>query len=137
MNEILEKIDKASHIVLISDINPDAGSIGSASAMYSFLLQKHKKVSWFCKTEVVSYRFSFIAWVEKIRDSFPASADLAISLGCGDKKYLGIEPMCDLINIERHFLYDFKLLVMPEAIFLPSIIIFFLKILSGKLLGHF
>ncbi|OHE00075.1 MAG: hypothetical protein A2W82_05655 [Sulfurimonas sp. RIFCSPLOWO2_12_36_12] len=107
MNEILEKIDKASHIVIISDINPDAGSIGSASAMYSFLLQKHKKVSWFCKTEVVSYRFSFIAWVEKIRDSFPASADLAISLGCGDKKYLGIEPMCDLINIERHFLYDF------------------------------
>lgn len=107
MNEILKKIDKASHIVLISHINSDVGSIGSVSAMYSFLLQNHKKVSWFCKTEAVNYRLSFIPWFEKIRDSFPASADLAISLDCVETKYLGTEPKCDLINIDHRILYDF------------------------------
>ncbi|PLY16356.1 MAG: hypothetical protein C0628_00825 [Sulfurimonas sp.] len=60
MSEILEKIDKAGHIVVISHLNPDADSIGSASAMYSFLLQKHKKVSWFCKTQKIDQKLSFM-----------------------------------------------------------------------------
>lgn len=102
MNNILEKIDKANHIVVVSHINPDANSIGSASAMYSFLLQNHKKVSWFCKSETINHKLSFIPWFEKIRTSFPSSADLAISLDCSDEKRLGIEVECDLINIDYH-----------------------------------
>lgn len=102
MNEILEKIEKASHIVLISHPTPDADSIGSASAMYSFLLQNHKKVSWFCKSEIINHKFSFIPWFENIRATFPTSADLAISLDCADKKRLGVDVECDLINIDHH-----------------------------------
>lgn len=102
MNEILEKIEKAGHIVLISHPTPDADSIGSASAMYSFLLQNHKKVSWFCKSETINNKFSFIPWFENIRATFPASADLAISLDCADKKRLGADVECDLINIDHH-----------------------------------
>lgn len=102
MNEILEKIEKASHIVLISHPTPDADSIGSASAMYSFLLQNHKKVSWFCKSEIINHKFSFIPWFENIRATLPTSADLAISLDCADKKRLGIDVECALINIDHH-----------------------------------
>ncbi|MFA5454733.1 MAG: bifunctional oligoribonuclease/PAP phosphatase NrnA [Sulfurimonas sp.] len=102
MNEILEKIEKAGHIVLISHPTPDADSIGSASAMYSFLLQNHKKVSWFCKSEIINNKFSFMPWFENIRVTFPASADLAISLDCADKKRLGVDVTCDLINIDHH-----------------------------------
>ncbi|OHE07064.1 MAG: hypothetical protein A2513_09365 [Sulfurimonas sp. RIFOXYD12_FULL_33_39] len=102
MSEILNKIDKAKHIVVISHINPDADSIGGASAMYSFLLQNHKKVSWFCKTQYIEKKLSFIPWFEKIKTSFPSSADLAISLDCADKKRLGIEIECELINIDHH-----------------------------------
>ena len=101
-NEILEKISNAKHIVVISHVNPDADSIGSASAMYSFLLQKHKKVSWFCKTKDMDWTLSFIPWFEKIKNSFSKSADLAISLDCADKKRIGIEIECDLINIDHH-----------------------------------
>lgn len=102
MNEILNRIDSARHIVVISHVNPDADSIGSASAMYSYLLQKHKKVSWFCQTKSISQKLLFIPWSEKIRDSFPGSADLAISLDCADRTRLGVELECDLINIDHH-----------------------------------
>jgi len=102
LNEILSKIDCARHIVVISHVNPDADSIGSASAMYSYLLQKQKKVSWFCKTKNISQKLLFMPWSEKIRDSFPSSADLAISLDCADRTRLGVEIGCDLINIDHH-----------------------------------
>ncbi|MDD5400227.1 MAG: bifunctional oligoribonuclease/PAP phosphatase NrnA [Sulfurimonas sp.] len=102
MNEIIQMIKSADHIVVVSHLNPDADSIGSASAMYSFLLQNHKKVSWFCKTEIIDQKLSCVPWFEKIRTSFPSSADLAISLDCADKKRLGIEIECDLINIDHH-----------------------------------
>ncbi|MCW8894785.1 MAG: DHH family phosphoesterase [Sulfurimonas sp.] len=102
MNEILSKIDSAKHIVVISHVNPDADSIGSASAMYTYLLQKHKKVSWYCKTKNIDTKLSFMPWFEKIRNSFPSSADLAISLDCGDIKRVGVELECDLINIDHH-----------------------------------
>ena len=102
MNKILKKIDEAGHIVVVSHLNPDADSIGSASAMYTFLLQKHKKVSWFCKTKNINPKLAFIPWFDKIRDSFASSADLAILLDCADKKRAGIEIECDTINIDHH-----------------------------------
>ncbi|MDA7818024.1 DHH family phosphoesterase [Sulfurimonas sp.] len=102
MNTLIEKIDSAKHVVVISHVNPDADSIGSSSAMYTYLLQKHKKASWYCKTKDLSNNFSFIPWFDKIKDSFPVSADLAISLDCGDAKRLGLELECDLINIDHH-----------------------------------
>lgn len=102
LSEVLEKIDKAGYIVLVSHVNPDADSIGSASAMYTFLLQCHKKVSWFCKTENIDKKLSFLPWFENIKSTFPSSADLAIAFDCADKKRLGIEIECDLINIDHH-----------------------------------
>ncbi|MCF6309122.1 MAG: DHH family phosphoesterase [Sulfurimonas sp.] len=102
MNEIINKIDSAKHIVVISHVNPDADSISSASAMYTYLLQKHKKVSWYCKTKDISKKLSFIPWFDKIRDSFPGSVDLAISLDCAHIKRLGVELDCELINIDHH-----------------------------------
>lgn len=102
MNEILKRIDKANHIVVISHINPDADSIGSASAVYTHLLRLHKKVSWFCISKNINKKLKFLPWSEKIRNSFPSSADLAIALDCGNKNRIGVELECDLINIDHH-----------------------------------
>ncbi len=130
MNEILEKIATSEHIVVISHINPDADSLGSASAMYTFLLQNHKKVSWFCSTKNLNRKFLCIPWLEKIKDTFPKSADLAISLDCADKKRLGIEIECDLINIDHHAtnsLYGDLNLVEVEAISTTEVLYDFFK----------
>lgn len=102
MNKILERIDKAAHVVVISHIDPDADSISSASAMYTHLLRLHKKVSFFCATKDINQKLSFLPWFDKIRNSFPSSADLAISLDCSNQSKLGVELDCDLINIGQH-----------------------------------
>jgi phosphoesterase RecJ-like protein len=136
LNEIIEKIDKASHIVLISHINPDADSIGSASTMYTFLLQNHKKVSWFCKSETISNKLSFMPWFENIKATFPASADLAISLDCADKKRLGVDVECDLINIDHHDTnsnYGDINLVKTDAISTTEILYSFFKENGAKI----
>ena len=101
MKDIIKRIDEAKHIVVIAHKNPDADSLGSSSAIYTHLLRLHKKVSFFCATSI-NPKLSFIAWSEKIRNSFPSSADLAISLDCGSFTRLGVEPECDLINIDHH-----------------------------------
>jgi len=102
LSEILEKIQKAEHIVLISHSEPDADSLGSASAMYTFLLQNHKKVSWFCSSKDIDQKFSFLPWFEKIKSTFPLSADLAISFDCASRERLGVDALCALINIDHH-----------------------------------
>jgi len=136
LNEILKKIDKAGHIVLISHINPDADSIGSASAMYTFLLQSHKKVSWFCKTEKISNKLSFIPWFENIKSTYPKSADLAISFDCADKKRLGTEVGSDLINIDHHSTnsnYGDINFVKTDAISTTEILYYFFKENDAKI----
>ncbi len=102
MNKILERIQRAKHVVVISHINPDADSISSASALYTHLLRLHKKVSFFCVTKEINPKLSFLPWFEKIRSSFPSSADLAIALDCADKDRIGVKIECDLINIDHH-----------------------------------
>ncbi|MFA6197134.1 MAG: DHH family phosphoesterase [Sulfurimonas sp.] len=102
MNEILKRIESAKHVVVISHVNPDADSLGGASAVYTHLLRLHKKVSWFCATKNISQKFLFLPWSQNIRDTFPSSADLAISLGCGSLDRLGVAIECDLINIDHH-----------------------------------
>lgn len=102
MCKILRRIERAKHVVVISHVNPDADSISSASAMYTHLLRLHKKVSFFCVTKDINQNLSFLPWFEKIRGSFPSSADLAIALDCATKSRLGVDVECDLINIDHH-----------------------------------
>jgi len=102
MNKIIKRIEKAEHIVVIAHLNPDADSLGSASAFYTYLLTLHKKVSFFCSTKEINNKLSFLPWFDKIRDTFPSSADLAIALDCGTKKRIGIDVTSDLINIDHH-----------------------------------
>ena len=102
MNDIIRRIDSAKHIVVIAHLNPDADSIGSASAMYTYMLKLHKKVSFFCATKNINQKLSFLPWFEKIRNSFPTSCDLAISLDCADISRIGINVEIDLINIDHH-----------------------------------
>ena len=99
---MFQTIQDAQHIVLIAHINPDADSFGSASAMYTHLMRLEKKVTLYCVTERINPRLAFLPWFDKIRHQFPAKADLAISFDCGDAKRLGVEVLCELINVDHH-----------------------------------
>ncbi len=99
---MFETIENAEHIVLIAHINPDADSLGAASAMYTHLMRLEKKVTLFCVTERINPRLAFLPWFDKIRHQFPASADLAIGFDCGAYKRLGVDISCSLINVDHH-----------------------------------
>ena len=99
---MFKAIENAQHIVLIAHINPDADSLGAASAMYTHLMRLEKKVTLFCVTERINPRLAFLPWFDKMRHQFPKGADLAISFDCGAYKRLGVEVGCDLINIDHH-----------------------------------
>lgn len=103
MHPFEAKIAQARHITVIAHVRPDADSLGSASAFYSYLLQLQKKVSFFCATSIES-KYLFIPWVDKICHIFPKSSDLCISFDCGSFERMGLEPSfeVEVINFDHH-----------------------------------
>ena len=78
MKVILEKINAAKHVEIIVK----AEFLFVASALYTYVLTKHKKVSFVCKDENLENRFAFLPWFEKIRTISPSTADLRVELNC-------------------------------------------------------
>ena len=76
MNKILEDIKSARHIEL--EVNEESLALGSA--LYTYILTQHKKVSFVCKIKEVNKKYSFLPWFEKLRVTNHSSADLSISL---------------------------------------------------------
>ncbi len=103
----LTLIDSSKHIVLITHKNPDADSLGSASAFYSYLLRSQKKITLFCVSSDINPSLSFLPWFDKLTDRFPEDADCMISFDCGSYARLGIEKEIPLINIDHHASNDF------------------------------
>lgn len=98
----LSLIDSSENIVLVAHKNPDADSLGSACAFYSYLLRLRKKVTLFCVSSDINPNLAFLPWFEKITDRFPEDADCVISFDCGSYGRLGIDKRLPLINIDHH-----------------------------------
>ncbi len=76
MEEILEKINSAKHIEIIVD----KYDLYCASALYTYILTQHKKVSLVCLDKNIENKYSFLPWFEKIKRTHTPSADLSIKL---------------------------------------------------------
>ena len=73
---LLQDINNAKHIV----IEFDEEYLASASALYTYVLRLHKKVSLLCPNQDLEARFSFLPWFNKIKKSGYSSADLHVEL---------------------------------------------------------
>ena len=69
----IKTIEESKHICIISK----SSSFANASALYTYLLTLHKKVS-ISSLESVDIKFAFLPWFDKIRDIVPSSADSVI-----------------------------------------------------------
>ena len=78
MNDIFQKIKSAKHIEIVVDKD----QLFVASALYSYVLTLHKKVSLVCKAQVIDLKFSFLPWIDKIKKSDTPSADYSVKLTC-------------------------------------------------------
>ena len=72
---LLQDLNNAKHI----SIKFDKNYLASATALYTYILQLHKKVSLVC-LEKIDERFLFLPWFDKIRNSDISSADLKVDL---------------------------------------------------------
>lgn len=87
LDNILEEVDKAESIVILTHENPDGDAIGSSLALYNALKNYGKKpdiiIPEFPRT------FDFLAGVDEIKkESDVTKYDLAISLDCATIKML-------------------------------------------------
>jgi len=98
--EFLELVKAASHIAVVAHERPDADSLGSASAIYTFCLQLHKKVSFVCKSDIQK-RFFFIPWSERIKHNF-GGEDLLIVCDSASLERIGLKCTAKIINLDHH-----------------------------------
>ena len=76
MNIDLQKIQNSSHILIVAD----SSSFFNASALYTYLLTLHKKVSLQTKEELPT-RYSFAPWFEKVRLLSKSNAEYTLEIG--------------------------------------------------------
>ncbi len=100
----LELIEKSRYILIITHVNPDPDSIGSALALSNLFHENKIKHKVFNISSDLPQNLDFIPRFEKISDQLPAFFDLAISVDCGTYKRLGFEldPSIPLINFDHH-----------------------------------
>jgi bifunctional oligoribonuclease and PAP phosphatase NrnA len=100
----LELIEKSRYILIITHVNPDPDSIGSALALSNLFHENKIKHKVFNISSDLPQNLDFIPRFEKITDQLPAFFDLAISVDCGTYKRLGFEldPSIPLINFDHH-----------------------------------
>jgi len=72
----LKAIEKSKNISILTDND----SFGDASALYTYILRLHKKVSLVTIEEKLSLNLSCIPWHDKVKKNLSASSDLTIDL---------------------------------------------------------
>ncbi|BCD59754.1 MULTISPECIES: bifunctional oligoribonuclease/PAP phosphatase NrnA [unclassified Nitratiruptor] len=117
MTEALRKIQEVNRIVLLTHVNPDADTLGSALGMYH-ILQKMGKKAVVVNTTELPYNLDFLPGIEKVKKQLPSSYELMISFDCGSFDRLGIEEKeAFLINFDHHksnTLYGDVNIIQPE-----------------------
>ena len=76
MLEKIEDIKNASHLLIVTDNK----SFANASALYTYALTLHKKVSLQTSNEIET-KYSFLPWYDKVRKVTTSNADLVINVG--------------------------------------------------------
>ncbi len=108
---ILQSIEEAKSILLISHKKPDCDTLGSNLALHQLLKEKNKKVSSFCLDPVPEY-LEFMPYSHKIKNDhlmFRKKYDLIIVLDSGSLEYAGVKHLIDsmsyipkIINVDHH-----------------------------------
>jgi len=77
----IQTIKEAKHIC----IKTQSDSFSNASALYTYILTLHKKVS-LVSSESIDTKFSFLPWFDKVREMTPSSADVILDVNSKTKE---------------------------------------------------
>lgn len=102
-NEVKEKIDQAQHITLLSHVNPDADTLGTALGIYTLLKKAGKTVEVANASKVLPRHLDFLPNFSKIKNKMDYEDTLIIACDCGSIDRLGFDLSGrDIINIDHH-----------------------------------
>lgn len=99
-----ELIKQSRYILIVTHINPDADTIGSALALSNLFYENKIKHKVYNISSKLPRKLDFISRFEKITDILPPFYDLLIAIDCGSYKRLGFEVSKDIpiINFDHH-----------------------------------
>lgn len=102
--EVKEKIDSAETITILSHLNPDADTLGTALGIYALLNKdKSKKIEVVNASASLPLHLDFLPNFKKIKHHMDYAESLIISCDCGSIDRLGFElEGRDIINIDHH-----------------------------------
>ncbi len=102
--EVKEKIAQAQSITILTHINPDGDTLGTALGIYALLIkEKGKKVEVVNASKDLPRYLDFLPYYEKIKHKMEYRDSLIISCDCGSVNRLGFDVTGrDILNIDHH-----------------------------------
>lgn len=103
-DEVKKKIESAHSITILSHINPDADTLGTALGIYALLSKdKSKKVEVVNASTALPLYLDFLPNFKKIKHHMDYVDSLIVSCDCGSVDRLGFDlEGRDIINIDHH-----------------------------------
>jgi phosphoesterase RecJ-like protein len=92
MNNIFKQIDEVKYIQIVTTQE----QLAVASALYTYILRLHKKVSLVCLSKTIDTRYSFLPWFDKIRKVISPSAEFTLELA--------LEPIFSTRELLKYFI---------------------------------
>jgi phosphoesterase RecJ-like protein len=102
--EVKNKIANANAITILSHLNPDADTLGTALGIYALLSQdKSKRVEVVNASTALPLHLDFLPNFTKIKHQMDYTDSLIFSCDCGSLDRLGFDLVGrDIINIDHH-----------------------------------
>ena len=102
--DVKAKIEQAQSITILSHLNPDADTLGTALGIYALLIQnKGKRVEVVNASNALPMHLDFLPNFKKIKHKMDYSDSLIISCDCGSIDRLGFDLKGrDILNIDHH-----------------------------------
>ncbi len=102
--EVKAKIQSAESITILSHLNPDADTLGTALGIYSLLKKdKTKRVEVVNASKALPLYLDFLPGFDKIKYQMEYENSLVISCDCGSIDRLGFDlEGRDILNIDHH-----------------------------------
>ncbi len=103
-DEVKNKIESANSITILSHLNPDADTLGTALGIYALLSKdKSKKVEVVNASTPLPLHLNFLPNFKKIKHHMDYADSLILSCDCGSIDRLGFDlEGRDIINIDHH-----------------------------------
>jgi len=103
-DEVKKKIESAHSITILSHLNPDADTLGTALGIYALLSKdKSKKVEVVNASTALPLYLDFLPNFKKIKHHMDYTDSLILSCDCGSVDRLGFDlEGRDIINIDHH-----------------------------------